>query len=233
MLEVEVKALVPDPKLLTNLISSQFKVEGVSSRQLNHYFSYSTDVLNIFLKQYLSNLCAWNDEEFPEDVITASDLAIRTRWDSLTGTWLMLKYSIDGECSQNGTTRQEFECNIKEDLSTLDNTLLVIGCEYQSKWSRDRTEFKISDDVRIFVDVNAGYHGICEVEKLIMDKEELAQAKAEVKKVLGFLELDELESGLLKEMFNFYSANWKEFYGTQNSIFEDRRFQAILGSGGK
>lgn len=233
MFEVEVKALVPNPEALRGLISNQFSVDGINSKQLNHYFSYSPEVLSVFTKEYLPNCCAWDYKEFPEDLITAENLAIRTRWDSLTGTWLMLKYSVDDSCSQNGTTRREFELNVREGLTDLNNTLLVIGCDYQSKWSRDRTEFKIDDDLKIFVDINAGYRGICEVEKIVTTKEEAPQASAQVRKVLSFLELDELDSGLLKEMFNFYSDNWQEFYGTDLSIFEDRRFQAILGTEGK
>lgn len=232
MFEVEVKALVPNPEALRGLISNQFSVAGINSRQLNHYFSYTPEVLSIFLNAHLPNRCAWYDKYFPEDILTAASLAIRTRWDSLTGTWLMLKYPIDGSCSQNGTTRREFELNVKEDLDLLDKSLLGIGCEYQSKWSRDRTEFSALDGLKIFVDINAGYRGICEVEKLVATKEEIPQVQSEVKKVLNFLELDELDSGLLKEMFNFYSANWQEFYGTQNSVFEDRRFQAIIGTEG-
>ena len=233
MFEVEVKALVPNPEALRGLISSRFAVDGINSQQLNHYFSYTPKVLSTFTNDFLYQICNYHEKDFPEDVLTASNLAIRTRWDSLTGTWLMLKYSITGDCSQNGNVRREFELNVKDSLKTLDNSLLKIGCEYQSKWSRDRTEFKISEELKIFVDINAGYRGICEVEKIVPTKDEIPQAKSEVKDILGSLQLEELDGQLLKEMFNFYSANWQEFYGTQESIFKDQRFQDILKLRGK
>ncbi|MFM6135708.1 MAG: hypothetical protein ACKPCP_16370 [Sphaerospermopsis kisseleviana] len=228
MFEVEVKALVPNPELLKAEIFKQFKSNGIPSEQLNHYFSYTPEVFSKFVNGYLPRSCIRNDCVFPDDISTAENVAVRTRWDSLTGTWLMLKYSITDDCSQNGIMRREFELNVKSDLSVLDNDLLEIGFDYQSKWSRNRVEYKIPNDISLFVDVNAGYRGICEVEKIVSTKNEILQAKSEVEVILSSLQLEELDGQLLKEMFNFYSANWQEFYGTSKSIFQDQRFQDIL-----
>jgi adenylate cyclase class IV len=224
-IEVEVKALVSDISELRSRIEYEYPsaIKAVS-KQLNHYFASTKQSLsNLFLNIETSE--AWQSLELPADVYTADNINVRTRWDSVQGSLFIIKYSLVDSNSENGNVRREIELPIAIDLETLDQMILNNGLVYQSKWSRDRVEYKIAD-WSICTDLNAGYGGLCEVETVVSDASETREALRFCLYKLSELGLIELDSNLLKKMFAFYSANFNDFYGTDKLIFNDPRFIA-------
>lgn len=148
----------------------------------------------------------------------------RTRWDSLDGVSYVVKDNA------NGLVRGESETS-HYDLSQDElNHILLTSYSYtlQAKWSRLRTDYKIGN-FTISVNLNSGYRGVCEVETLLESKEESESALEDCRAILAQLGLEELDSELLEQMFSFYNQNWQDFYATSHSIFDDPRFQRILG----
>lgn len=226
MYEVEVKALVSDVNELRNKVEKIYPnyVNKIYSKQLNHYFSY-TDKARLNLLYDIETSDNWKQFIIlPNDIYSASKLAIRTRWDSEKGTLFIIKYSVNDDNAQNGVVRRELELTVTVDIDTLDEWILNNGLTYESKWSRERVEFQYSD-FSICTDLNSAYGGLCEVETIIRDqKVEAVDAVMLVQEVLSELQLEELDSQLLDKMYRFTCLYWNDFYGTTKTIFEDPRF---------
>jgi adenylate cyclase class IV len=223
MYEVEVKALVRDiPDLRQRIEFLYPEYKAIESKQLNHYFDCSDKAFSNLLLD-IDRSHVWESVNLPTDIYQAKNIAVRTRWDSKKGTLFIIKYSVEDTNSQNGNVRREFECVVPTELNSLDEWILNNGLTYQSKWSRDRIEYKY-DSWSICTDINAGYRGLCEVEKVIPDLTYKNDALLFCRLKLRALGLVDLESSLLDRMFRFYSANYNDFYGTDKSIFDDVRF---------
>jgi adenylate cyclase class IV len=228
-IELELKALTNDAEKLKQKIETTYdksQYQKNYSEQLNHYFKGDSKSLGYLLtKSFLME--GISSDEF-NSLISAIKLAVRTRWDSNQGTLLIFKYSIIDENAENGTIRKELEKSYSGTLKELDSILLQAGFTYQSKWSRNRTEYALDSGWKLLVDLNAGYGGILEVEYLPTE-EEYAKDKyyllEEADRFLSTLGLKELDADLLKEMFAFYSSNYEDFYGKDKLIWGDSRFK--------
>lgn len=221
MIELEVKALVPDIPALKRRIEALYPhAPRQDSRQRNHYFSYTKPSLQTLISVPQFNLPL----ALKQELTHAGKLAVRTRTDSAKGTFLIFKYSLTDNNSTHSATRREFELPFPDSIESLDSLLLSAGLAYQSKWSRERSSYQINNSLSIMVDINAGYRGLCEVEILSDSEEGRANALQTCRKVLSDLKLTELDGVLLERMFAFYSAYYNDFYGTDKSIFDDPRF---------
>lgn len=218
--EVEVKALVQEPVLLCNIIECEpYAYIKIESTQRNHYFKADTTNLTKLTNAFPTSFLALQKL----DLSKIKKLSVRTREDSQKGVIFVCKYGIANDDSINGIIRKELEIVVDEDLETLDDMLLGCGIHYESKWSRSRVEYKMKD-FNICVDTNAGFRGICEIEKVLKDGENEQSALVEVRKELDYLGLVELEQNMLNKMFDFYTEHWEEYYGTDKSIFDNVRF---------
>jgi adenylate cyclase class IV len=225
MYEVEVKALVNDVNELRNKVEKIYPnyVNKIYSKQFNHYFSY-TDKARLNLLYDIETSDNWKQFVIlPDDIYSANNLAIRTRWDSEKGTLFIIKYAINDDDAQNGVVRRELELSVAVDIDTLDEWILNNGLTYESKWSRERVEFQY-DNFSICTDLNSAYGGLCEVETIIADKSELTAAHFYVEDILEQLGLQELDPQILDKMYRFTCLYWNDFYGTTKTIFNDTRF---------
>jgi len=228
-IELEIKSLVENPTKLQTKIESKYDMSLCTktySEQLNHYFSGDKEAL-IELSTYGRHAPYLIFDSYLDELLSASKLAVRTRWDSIQGTLLIFKYSLIDENSINGTTRKELEFPLPITLEELDKNLLLAGFTYQSKWSRKRTQYSFDSGWTLCCDQNAGFGSILEVE-YIATEEEYAEKKDylmyKAKRFLKTLGLIELDSKLLEKMFNWYSSNYNEFYGTDKLIWNDPAF---------
>jgi predicted adenylyl cyclase CyaB len=211
--EVEIKSLLGEEEnaLALKHKMSTFGAQLTSkNKQLNHYF-VGSDLKSVHasLKKYLSQE---KGDAFADLLTRVSDFSIRSR--DKDGTVLfVLKASVDSTTSSNGITRIEFEEKIPMTLNELDQLLLEAGFAYQAKWSREREEYACRD-AAICLDKNAGYGWLAEFEKVVNQESELEQARHDIQALMKECGVKELEQPRLERMFQFYNANWKDYYGT-------------------
>jgi adenylate cyclase class IV len=227
--ELEIKSLVTDLTKVQANIETEYDMTRCTktySEQLNHYFSGDKEALDkLFYEQ--DNEYQPLILDYENELKSALKLAVRTRWDSIQGTLLIFKYSLIDENSVNGTTRKELEFPVDVNLTTLDKYLLDCGFTYQSKWSRKRTQYSFESGWNLCLDNNAGFGSILEVEYVATEEEYAAKKDYLMYKARTFLDilgLVELDSRLLKAMFDFYSSRYEKFYSTDKLIWDDPAF---------
>lgn len=212
--EIEIKCLLGGRENAERLEVKMKEIDPMlvtigSHRQLNHYFEGKGNF------QSLSQII--KDDEvrgtFFDLAEKAKEISLRTR-DADGTVLLVLKASIDDTTSANGTARREFEEKMNMPLEELDKAILAAGFTYQSKWSRERTEYKFSG-VNVMIDRNAGYGYLVEFESIENDPSLADTAKAKLRKLIQDVGLEELNQDRLARMFAFYNAHWPEYYGTE------------------
>lgn len=218
--EVEIKCLLGGKDradVLVNQLESKNPGLRPSSfhKQLNHYFVRGN------LNQLYENIAPFLGEKEKEQLQAlsreAKDFSLRTRLAD-SDVILVLKISVDEGTSFNTVGRREFEAKIPNlSLEELDKLILKSGFEYQAKWSRERTEYKLKD-TSITIDKNAGYGYLAEFEKVISDETKVPEAKISLKKLMDELGVEELPQDRLERMFAYYNAHWQDYYGT-NKVF--------------
>lgn len=212
--EIEIKSLLGSRENAERLQAKMKEVDPAlqsigAHRQLNHYFEGKGDFKAV--AQVLKDENA--RKTFIELTEKAKDFSLRTR--EADGTVLLvLKASIDDTTSANGTARREFEEKVDLSLDNLDKTILAAGFIYQSKWSRERIEYKFSG-VNVTIDRNAGYGYLAEFESIEDDPSRADETKAKLRALMQSVGCEELNQDRLARMFAFYNAHWPEYYGTE------------------
>ena len=143
------------------------------NKQLNHYFTGGS-IENI-LGSIIEHLSDDQQKAFIHIAQKGKNHSVRTRQTD-DKTLFVVKASLDHQTSTHGVSRIEFEAEIPVTLSEIDQLLLDVGFEYQSKWSREREEY-VSGGVHICIDRNAGYGYLAEFEKVIPNEFETESAK--------------------------------------------------------
>lgn len=215
-IEVEVKSLLGNAGNATKLIEKMRLADpGFSEiskhKQLNHYFVGNS--LKNLLETLGTYLPAEKKNELEKLVSKVKDFSVRTRLADDKAI-LVIKASIDDTTSSNGTARIEFESEVNLSLDELDKLVLESGFNYQAKWSRERQEFKFKD-LKVSVDKNAGYGYLAEFEKVISDQQQAETVKAAIRKLMVDLGVQELSQDRLARMFDYYNANWQDYYATE------------------
>jgi adenylate cyclase class IV len=227
LIELEIKALANNFDI-AKLEALEYYVYS-REKQLNHYFAYDNpDSLNNLLEAVKQFVGLSTYEEL-RTAFTTKKVSVRTREvTDIHGNhvvYFIVKYSLVDSNAANGNLRKEIELETDLSLSALDNLLKEQGLTYASKWSRERETYVNLDLSKptICLDKNAGYGRLLEVEKLVQE-EEIEATKPLLYATLSSLELEELDSELLSNMFAFYEANWKKYYGTDKLIWDDPEF---------
>ncbi|HEX5429773.1 MAG TPA: CYTH domain-containing protein [Patescibacteria group bacterium] len=214
--EVEIKSLLGAKENADALIGKLKQDPTFQSfgehKQLNHYF-IGGDIAKAveLIKSHIKDQSV--SGELHELVSKIKDYSMRTRWAD-GRVIFVIKGSVDDTTSSNGTARREFEAETDSTLEELDKMILDAGFKYQSKWSRQRQEFKYKG-LNVTVDKNAGYGYLSEFEKIIEDPSLAEQTKDEIRAVMAEIGVAELVQDRLARMFDFYNAHWDEYYGTE------------------
>lgn len=212
--EIEIKCLLGSRENADRLATKMKEIDPAlqtvgTYRQLNHYFEGKGD--------FKAVAKVLKDEEaqrsFVELAEKAKDFSLRTR-DADGTILLVLKASIDDTTSANGTARREFEEKVPMTLDELDQAILAAGFTYQSKWSRERTEYKFSG-ANVTIDRNAGYGYLAEFESVESDPSLADKTKERLRGLIQSVGFAELDQARLARMFAFYNAHWPEYYGTE------------------
>ncbi len=215
--EVEVKVLLGSraeaDRLLAGMGSSDSSMSlDRTESQLNHYFM-GGDIRRLAI-EIDSRLTESDRARLLDIIMRGRDHSVRTRYILGVTSILVVKSSINDETSANSTTR--LECEIRfdgMDEQVLDRIVLASGYEYQAKWSRDRSEYHYLG-MSVSIDRNAGYGYLAEFERVVQDPADVPAAKQSILEnieALGYYELDQKK---LADMFAFYNANWRDYYGT-------------------
>lgn len=218
--EIEIKVLLGSQEKAQELIQklhqndSSTNIIGENS-QLNHYFLAQGDFEKLYkaVQQYIA---PEHHAKLHQVIIEGKGHSLRTR--EVDGKVLFIvKASVDDTTSANGTARIEFEEKINLSLQEADQILLDNGFPYQSKWSRQRKEYKYKD-YNVCIDKNAGYGYVAEFEKMITDKDQAESTKEAIRKELTLLGIEELDQGRLERMFTHYNSHRPEYYGTEKTF---------------
>jgi adenylate cyclase class IV len=212
--EIEIKSLLGSRENAERLQAKMKEIDPAlqsigSHRQLNHYFEGKGDFNAV--AQVLKD--DRTKKAFIELAEKAKDFSLRTR-DADGTVLLVLKASIDDTTSANGTARREFEEKVDLPLDSLDKIILAAGFTYQSKWSRERIEYKFSG-ANVTVDRNAGYGYLAEFESIEDDPSRANETKTKLRALMQSVGCEELNQERLARMFAFYNAHWPEYYGTE------------------
>jgi adenylate cyclase class IV len=220
-IEVETKSLLSSAREAEELLRKMRQLDAQSrllsqEKQLNHYFCGNQIGPFVELLRALGKA----EEAASLEAAKLKDFSLRTR--SVNGaSTLVVKATLDGTTSANGTARLEFNIPLPgKSLEEVDQMLLDKGYAYQAKWSRARQEYACFG-VHICVDKNAGYGYLVEIEKMVEDPSLVDAAKAEVRKMMAELALKELDPARLERMFAYYNAHWPEYYGTEKTFIVD------------
>ena len=227
MFEVEVKALVHNYSVTKSKLLEEGYIYKDKESQLNHYFNYNDYSLAYLFSSLRTYITTDQELELSNVIGRGNNFSIRTRSINDKKTYFIIKYSIFDEDSSNGSIRKEYETYLDISLTNLDNLLLDAGLTYSSKWSRQREIFT-RDSITATIDLNAGYGYLLELEILTDRVEDTPQIKKQLIQELATLDLEELNSSLLTQMFNYYECNWEKFYGTNNYLSDDLDFQNYL-----
>ncbi len=220
MLEIEIKSLLGDEgkaqALRQRLKGMDPNLELVSRhKQLNHYFL--GDNFESLLEKVSPFLKNKEIIGLKKIIDGGGDLSVRTR-QMERKVYLVIKASIDDTTSANGILRIEFEEEVPgKTLNELDQLLIGAGFRYQSKWSREREEYRMRD-TNITIDKNAGYGYVAEFERVVGDSNKANEIKIKLRELMDQLGLEELPQDRLERMFQYYNEHWPEYYGT-DSIF--------------
>jgi predicted adenylyl cyclase CyaB len=213
--EIEIKSLLGSKGNAEKLLSKMRELDPKlvshgQHKQLNHYFEDGD--LKILYRNVVKHVKE-NDQKKLKDICDkAQDFSLRTR-QADDRVLLVLKASVDDTTSENGTARIEFESRVDLTLNELDKLVLNSGFTYQAKWSRERQEFKYKD-ANVTIDKNAGYGYLAEFELVENDDSVLDNAKARLRELMQELGVEELRQDQLQRMFDYYNANWQDYYGT-------------------
>jgi predicted adenylyl cyclase CyaB len=214
--EIEIKCLLGSKECADELKKKMISLDPdalliSSGSQLNHYFIGPS--LNALPRAVMHLIAQPAMRALQEIAACAKDFSLRTR-DTDGKTILVIKASVDDTTSANGIARREFEAVIPGlTIHTLDEILLTTGYSYQSKWSREREEYKFRG-ATLTIDKNAGYGYIAELEKIVNDPAQIKEAEVELRKLIKNLNLEELPQDRLERMFAHYNTRWPEYYGT-------------------
>lgn len=184
-----------------------------SNKQRNHYFVGDAGAVKALYTVMADFVPEKLHEKFRRVTHEAKKHSVRTREIDGETVILVIKASIDDTTSENGIARMEVEVTMPMTLDELDQKLLDAGFEYQAKWSREREEYKLGD-INISLDKNAGYGYLAEFEKVIDDEREAKHAEHELRALMAEFGVEELLQDRLARMFDFYNANWRDYYGT-------------------
>lgn len=219
--EVEIKVLLGDEAKAQEIIEkiqqndANTKLMDQNS-QLNHYFLPQGDFekLTEILKDHIH---PDHHDKLQQVILEGKNHSIRTR--EVDGKLLfVVKASVDDTTSSNGTARIEFEEAVANlALDELDKIMLENWFPYQSKWSRQRREYKYKD-FNVCIDKNAGYGYVAEFEKILSDKNQIDEAKESIRKELELLWIQELPQDRLERMFAHYNQHRTEYYGTEKTF---------------
>ena len=144
--EIEIKVLLGDEQKAQELITKLKHHDPQTillheNSQLNHYFLIQGDLAQLgeSLKTYIH---ADHRNKLHDVIVNGKNHSLRTR--EVDGKLLLvIKAAVDNTTSSNGTARVEFEQEISgATLQQLDDIILSHGFPYQSKWSRQRQEYR-------------------------------------------------------------------------------------------
>ncbi|MEX2515272.1 MAG: CYTH domain-containing protein [Candidatus Paceibacterota bacterium] len=222
MYEVEIKSLLGSKKNAEEL-QKRLEEHGRelshhgSHAQLNHYFSADEGAVKELREVLASHVPEGAVVELEHVIETGENHSVRTR-EADGEVLVVIKASVGDDTSENGVSRIEFQEPVDLSLDELDDLLLEAGFSYQAKWSREREEYTLGDDVAVTIDLNAGYGYLAELEKEVESEDEVPEAEKLLRKLLDELELEELSQDRLERMFTHYNENWEDYYGTEETF---------------
>ncbi len=216
--EVEIKSLLGTEEnaqaFKKRLLDSAYKTELVSTnRQLNHYFTGAVDADALY-ERIAPHIASAHRARLAQILRDGRDHSVRTRQRD-DEVLFVVKAAIDDTTSANGIARMEFEEPVDISLDELDALVRDAGLDYQAKWSREREEWTCGDDVSVCIDRNAGYGYLVEFERVVGEGEDVDAVQAELRALMAEFGVEELPQDRLARMFDYYNANWRDYYGTQ------------------
>jgi len=218
--EIEIKCLLGEKANADSFVQRlQSRYPDVqptaATKQLNHYF---IDGDMVCLKEKIASLLNEAQREKFNTIAGGNpqSLSIRTR-ETDSAVLLVVKASLGDDSSANGVVRMEFEEKINMTLDELDQVLLSCGFQYQAKWSRERVEY-VLPSMTVTLDKNAGYGYLAEFEKVVDADHSATDVQKELLAAIAELGLEELPQDRLERMFAHYNANWRDYYGTENTF---------------
>ncbi len=219
-IEVEIKTLLGDKSVAEKLIQNIHKKDQKTSlrrrsKQLNHYFLNGN--FASLLKKLSVIISAEELENIKHIIEHGKNHSVRTRLDN-DKVILVFKATADETGTDHGTARIEYEIIFKDHtLEDIDKILNDSGFAYQAKWSRDRREYQYKN-FTVCIDRNAGYGYLAEFERVVGTDEDVGKIKKEIRAEMADLGHEELPQDRLDRMFAHYNANWKNYYGTEDTF---------------
>ncbi len=216
--EIEIKSLLGTKEsaqaFKKRLLDSAHKTDLVSTnRQLNHYFTGAVDA-DVLYERIAPHIVPAHCARLAQILREGHDHSVRTRQRD-DEVLFVVKAAIDDTTSANGIARMEFEESVDVSLDELDALVLDAGLEYQAKWSREREEWTCGDNVAVCIDRNAGYGYLVEFERVVGEGEDVDAVQVELRALMAELGAEELPQDRLARMFDYYNANWRDYYGTE------------------
>ena len=183
------------------------------SKRLNHYF-VGGDLGELF-RRLQNRVDAAKIESFRKITtdFEEKNCSIRSKWVNGKVSFV-IKAAIGEGNSVHGEARLEFDSPVAGlSFEELDQAILDAGFKYQAKWSQNREEYQFRD-MRVTLDFSPGYGYMAEFEIVSNSAESIFADKAKLKATMKELGVEEVPNERIERMFEFYNANWQDYYGT-------------------
>lgn|SRR3989338_1111665 len=106
-------------------------------------------------------------------------------------------------------SREEIELKFPtEDFGKLQDLFESLGYKVYIKWFRDRKQFDWNG-IDVSLDHTKGYGNIIEMELLVKEENEKADALQRLKDKFAHLGIDITPKEVFNEKFNYYKENWR------------------------
>jgi adenylate cyclase class IV len=229
--EVEIKCLLGTSiDAVTALVGRMQSVDPSCTKTahnvlLNHYFNCENPVL---LKAVADKLLGGDELVTLSEIIEKSGvLSVRTRQKN-DKVLLIVKGVPAGGDAIHGIDRMEWENKLDISITELDQALVDAGLSVLAKWSGYKDVYPFLD-VTIEVQFSPGYGYQVEIERVVEGDGDTSAAVARVKEVAALVGLQEVDHDLIGKMYDYYNANWQEYYATEK-VFSPELLEQIRHS---
>src|SRR3989344_1808619 len=179
------------------------------SKRLNHYF-VGGDLGGLF-RRLLNRVDTAKIESFKKITtdFEEKNCSIRSKWVNPVRSSRGALNPAFAKADQHSSPWQATGLSLEE----LDQAILDVGFKYQAKWSEEREEYQFRD-MRVTLDFSPGYGYMAEFEIVSNSAESIFADKAKLKATMKELGVEEVPNERIERMFEFYNANWQDYYGT-------------------
>ncbi|HUD06152.1 MAG TPA: hypothetical protein VMR18_04545 [Candidatus Saccharimonadales bacterium] len=228
--EIEIKYLLKNElernKLVANLQNKYPKLIHKGPQPIKSYYYENNPTKKQVLRAASVLLNEKERIEELENVINNSEeFVVRCR--SLSdNVSFAVKGASAGKDPLHAENRLEFEAPLLKSLDEVNRIFQEAGLKIVSRWSGVRDSYSLDGTINAELEFMSGYGYKVELEILINDGESISSATEKLNELAKVLVLVKAKAGLLANMYEYYNANWQQYFDT-SKVFNDKTWKTL------